>query len=269
MQNQNKRCKHSFDFTFYKFLYLAVFTSVNMTDIYLDVNSSSGKSNVGPISQGGRVVVNGHFDTIHLNEIKKNLKSQISAYPGPLDTQHIYTRQSDLLVRTKTIYGRRHDLNAPLNAVWSTTNGAFLKSQKYWEKLESVEFAGFAQYMTDNDNDLGQNGLVCVIGGLLTVKNTGPHKINNGDLILWDLPDIKNPTEYGKPNSERQPFLTVPYAPLRNSMNITMVSEMLDKPPAPSADETQLVQAIAKYGSSLHQIAFLAVVAALQSGIVM
>lgn len=51
-------------------------------------------------------------------------------------------------------------------------------------------------------------------------------------------------------------------------MNLNLVRRILNSPQEPNAKESQLLQAIDKYKTSLQQIAFLAVVAALQSGLV-
>lgn len=75
------------------------------------------------------------------NELQKHSCVYLLRYPGPVDASNVFIRQGDLLLRRKSVFGRKQDLNEPLNAVFSTSNGAFLKNQKYWEMIESVEFA--------------------------------------------------------------------------------------------------------------------------------
>jgi hypothetical protein len=235
--------------------------------------ASGGKENLGPVTQAGKVIINGHYDQSDNNKRRQNLKNGVALYKGPVDQNTVSIKQYELCMRKKTVYGQTGDLNAPLNAVFSTTNGFGLKNQTYYELLESIEYAGFAQVKNDHNdlNPSNQEGIALIVGGLVTIKNTGPYRINNGDLIYWELPDLNEPTEKGNKQSERQPFWTIPYGLERDKLSIKVLRDMLDHQPKkvnPGDKDSQLVQAVNKYKESVSKIAYLGIVAAIQCGLV-
>jgi len=185
-----------------------------MSDATFEINSEGGIG-TNPISQAGRVVINGHRDCEQIANNEAALKKGTSYYPGPIDDDSSSIFPREPVFTRKMNHNRKRKAKSEATYFLSTTNGGFHKSQSHWEIVGELEFPGFAgsRAKADRTNKSPEVDFTVVIGGLLTIVNTGPDRINNGDAIYIDIPDPENPFEIGRKNSTRQVLLTMPFKP--------------------------------------------------------
>ncbi len=115
------------------------------------------------------------------------------------------------------------------------------------------------------------------IGGLQTIKNSGPYDINPGNWIVVEAPDPNNPkvVSFTDMPKEKILFQTVPYDPTRVAPSLKLLSLMLvdGKATQMQREDLKKNQAYADdfskaFSVGLRAIGFAGVLSALQSGIV-
>lgn len=158
----------------------------------LGLNTVNARPRVNPITQGGRVVVNGFKDERELAQRHAKEHRGAALYKGPLNDAH-YTMSAGEIALTLKKASRSRALgtgNSTINA-FSSLNGAGEYGLTREDYVETLDFGGIVQAESKQDSTNQSNDRQCVlvIGGLFTMVNTSTERINSGDLLYWDTPD--------------------------------------------------------------------------------
>jgi len=145
---------------------------------------------LNPITPHGSVVVNAGYDYQHF--------SKASASGGGNVADHRIEKK-DLVFCDKNLSKRkRSSYNEPdLHVLASTTGVADPKRDRY-------AFIGVSNTHLDADS---HRHAAVTIAGLTTIQNTGVHRIEVGDKVVWDIADHSSRGA----NKRRKVFQTVPY----------------------------------------------------------
>lgn len=152
-----------------------------------------------------------------------------------------------------------------LNGFGDRDDDRFLLTQK----LRSAAVA------TGRVKAVDASGAVAVrVGGMATIANTGPHLIQEGDIVEVSAPDPKNPRAIGYSRSI-PPGKIVPWTVPSHEMSISSLAaayKMLQRNGIVSSDDRQNFPFAARYAQSLHsftlRVAQTAVLSAVKIGIV-
>lgn len=224
-----------------------------------------------PITEVGRIVHNGFIDEKGIEVIKSRAKKGNTLYPGPVDNQvFIIFPREVCLENMDPAWPKQND--APY--VLSVANGSFRKNQSVAEVTEQMRFRGFAggqgARYTDGENQ--ENQLALVIGGSMTVRNTGPKRIDNGDRVMWQIPDPKDPYERYSPQSERMPYQLVPFNPIFDKLTAQSLVRILTQnpvmPPSEQKYKTPLIEGAHNLRQTVLQIQLEGIHTILTSGLV-
>ncbi len=184
-----------------------------MTDRFNDINAV-GNLGRNPNTPAGRVAINGHIDQVEFENRKAKVKKGKTFYRGPTDDQSFAIFARDLCVSRKMYASKKNIHKAHAAFVFATVNGFGEDTDKIYQLIEELEFAGLAGGQGAKYDSTGESpevDLALVLGGINTITNTGPDRISNGDWVFWTLPDTKDPYEKGRRGSERMVLHTVPY----------------------------------------------------------
>lgn len=205
-----------------------------MTDRFSDINAEGGLGR-NPISNVGRVVINGYVNFDEIQERKGRALTGDTLYGGPTDDDAFAILPRDICIEEKVpTTGRRnaHKMVAPF--VLSTVNGGFKKTDKLWEVIENHDFRGLAGGQGAKTDSSGKNpevDLALVQGGITTITNTGTKRIENGDMIYWTLPPLDNPFERSRRGSYRMPLHTMPFDPKHDELSEDTLQQILADTP--------------------------------------
>ena len=245
-----------------------------MTDLFSDINSEGGIGR-SPITQAGRVATNGHLDENEILERKDRLRQRTSLFTGLEDDPSfsIFRREICLQLKTNRNHVRnRYKFNAAY--ILSTLNGAFKKTDKVWEAIEQLEFQGLAggqgaKYDSSYNNP--EIDVSLVRGGMITMVNTGPKKIQNGDHVYWTLPDPENPYQKESRGKYRILPQTLPYDTKLDIFTETSLREMITEKNYTESDidsRYPILEGIKNFKQVIMQIHLNALHTFLMSGIV-
>ena len=186
-----------------------------MTD--QSIRAFNKQSGTNPITQGGRVVVNGFPDHIEVADRKISLQNNRSLYKGPVTDAHYHMARGEIALARRSQNGESRYTATGDSTVYVTTalNGAGSSSQTREDLIEQLWLAGIVQLWIEYDSSNKQSDVAgaIVIGGLFTIPNMGPERIVAGDLVFWDLPDPNlaaiesNPHIDGTPDDKILPFM--------------------------------------------------------------
>jgi len=204
-----------------------------MTDVTLDL-LQRGASGDNPITQAGRVIYNLRVDS---DEFAKRKAESAPLYGGGIDDKDVQIFARMPVFRTVTDYDDHHPTLASDGAVpvWSVLNRAGRAGQTLEEFLGGIELVGVAggdggRNSSDGAGVRGQD-MSGVIGGLVTIINTGPKTIRNGDVIIMHFPNPASATPNtaikGSPQIVPQ---TVPWDPLTDRLNVRALRRALTEP---------------------------------------
>jgi hypothetical protein len=147
---------------------------------------------LGPITPHGSVVVNASYDYAHF------AKATSSNKPDGGNSEYHRIEKKDLVFIDKaTSKRKRTSYNEPDLHVFASSNG--LDGLTDEEKRKSCSFIGISNAHIDANS---HRHAAVTIAGLTTIKNTGPHRIEAGDKIVWDI---------GGDTAGRKVFRTMPY----------------------------------------------------------
>lgn len=203
-----------------------------MTDRFADINSSGGLGRQ-PITNVGRVAINGHLDAATIRERKGKHSDGRSLYGGPVDDDAFKVFARDICVSERgssahSSTWNRYKTQAPL--ILSVLNGGFKKHTPLWQVIESLQFAGLAGGQGarfDSRNESPEIDLALVWGGLATVVNSGPQRIANGQLVYWTVPPVDEPYERALRGSKRMPLHTMPYDPALDTLTEDTLANLM------------------------------------------
>lgn len=214
-----------------------------MTDRFADINSI-GESGRNPITNAGRVAINGHLNEEEILQRIDNYTRGNTLYPGPTGdvVWTIFPREICLEEKIESTGTRnKHKMHAPF--VLATANAMGNKGDKVWELVEQMEYRGVAggqgaKY--DRQGDSPEIDLSLVQGGVITLRNTGPKRIENNKWVYWGLPDPASPYDRGIRGSQRMPFTTHQYDPTLDKLTEeTLADIMMSSPSAVNGFEQE------------------------------
>lgn len=202
-----------------------------MTDRNSDINALPG-SGRSPITNAGRVAINGHLAEQIIRERIENHRRGLTLYQGPVNDWvfTIYPREIVLEEKLPSVSKNRYKSLNPF--VLSTVNAAFKKGDSLWEITEGLDFRGVAGGQGAKYDERGQNpeiDLALVQGGLITMKNTGQKRIQNNSLLYWSLPPLHDPYEKGIRGSSRMVIHTVSYEPSLDKLSEDTLGELMTR----------------------------------------
>jgi hypothetical protein len=154
------------------------------------------------------------------SEITRKMQNKGSAlYPPNSEITDFSVKVRDLTWRYREGVGlssegqRRGEI-----MVASTLNGCFKKGDNLMQIYNLIQFAGVAKTDCDYDPRSPQNlpkiGVALATHGSHQIYNTGPHRFEQGDWIMWSLPDPEDPIRSTMQGQEgRITLLTTPYRP--------------------------------------------------------
>jgi len=151
---------------------------------------------IGPMVNQGHVVANA---CVSRREIMKRRSRSpgTSFYPQPVRENILEVEPGEIVLSTKVpdfkTPGPGSTLKSDVDIIgMSSLNGFGEKSDRLYEIIEKLRFAGVAQTRTtekDYDDSSHTNPrFVVVVGGTFTITNCGRDQICAGDWIYWDLP---------------------------------------------------------------------------------
>jgi hypothetical protein len=148
-------------------------------------------------SQSGRVVVNAILDVNDLVSRKTiDLSSstnyeKLYPYSSTEDSWLSIIPGEALFMHRNNVQSKRKAVQDTYLEVFSSLNGLIVKkNQTIEEKENEMHFVGFADIRCDFDSKVVRNeDCVVQLGGIRTIRNTGPYNIRVGDIIYWKLPD--------------------------------------------------------------------------------
>lgn len=178
-----------------------------------------------PVTPAGTVNVNGKVAHARKDLAMINIQNGTAAISGGLNPElwaiangeivcqlrrgadDIDDRESEVHSSART--GAKEDIQT---YVLSNTAGTGFKGETQHELNERINIAYVAK---GRNNSTDQNDLVALqIGGMTTVRNTGPQTIEQGDLVIVSFPDPADPRPLGKamgyPDG-KVPFILLPF----------------------------------------------------------
>lgn len=210
-----------------------------MTDQLFDIHQSGGPGR-SPITPAGRVAYNVRLDQKALE--RRKVRKDRGCYPGAsTDDSAFFVLPRDLLLTEVRRAGRRS--GDGLIPVFSVLNGAGTQEMSYVEFIEGHAFAGFSSQQTVAFSTTGKSPrnpeFATVLGGLVTVWNTGGTRIENGQKLYWDVPMFgTNVTERHRRESHRITPILRAYDPAKQGITArTVIDAMRDRRPRSSSSD--------------------------------
>ena len=200
-------------------------------DGFIEIGND-GNYRQSPITSQGRVAYNAFKDDDRIKIRKANSRAGRSFYQGPIEDVHVSIYPGDLCfaIRATEAMGMPRKKSYQ-TFVLSSLNQGFETGATLAEIRSYIKFVGVAGSSGarhDHRNNNPERDLALVIGGLQTLLNTGPMRINNGDYVYWDIPD---PTiELGKGtghNLDRYVLVTKPYRPGTDASFRAQIGKMI------------------------------------------
>lgn len=187
-----------------------------------------------PVTNAGRIAYNAYLDVEEIKNRRALHKESKTFFPGPMDDRSLVILPRDVCYTSRR---SPEQLQSDRPYVLSVLNGAYIYegtdkegTDKWLTILDDIEFAGFAGgqgAQIDSNGVDSDRDLALVIGGTLTVPNTGDMRINNGDWILWELPPLNKPYEKGLRGSERIVLHIRPYCGRLDRMSENLFMELM------------------------------------------
>ena len=140
----------------------------------------------GPITPHGSVVVNAAYDFAQYAKAINPATTLKSNWPG--DAAYHRIHKKELVFRHRdTSKRKRTSYNEPDLHVFSVCNGLEGKSEGIAHTRNLCSFIG----VSNTDLEVGSVRHASVlVAGLVTVENTGHNRIDPGDKLVWDVPQI-------------------------------------------------------------------------------
>ena len=157
-----------------------------------DMGDLGERPGVSPITQQGRVVLNAFKDDEEVENRRQRMAKNASFYGGSDTRDHVFT-----ILQGEIVLAHKQRLAQPGSAMGqvikglSALNGLGDKNDTKESLIEQLVFLGFSQiqYQHRSQGTGSDTAIVLVRGGRFTIPHTGFHKINQGDLIFWDIPE--------------------------------------------------------------------------------
>lgn len=184
-----------------------------------------------PVTQAGRVAYNAFLNAAAIRKAKKNSRPLYRRFGGrngraiPTDDASLSINRFEICIGSKSSSFRQTPGYGETDTfVLSSVNGQFDASKSVFEVQEGLEFKGLASGDVAYDSRTGTSEIDIALqrGGLATMVNTGPERIEPNTWVMWQMPDTKNPQPVaprGCPEDKVR-FWTVPYNPARHSFTI-------------------------------------------------
>lgn len=247
-----------------------------MTDLNLDLIQQGGVGRQ-PITNAGRVAVNVYLDQDALEE-RKEKGTRDSPWPNAnLDDKSFYIFQRDICLSKK----RRPTRKASNNRieVFAVLNGLQSEGMTHRQMIEAHTFSciagGQGAIFDTSGNNARWPNFAGVVGGLLTLVNTGPERIMNGDLFYWDFPAPGAEATMHRRESKRITPILRPYRASKQAATARAVCESVRNSFSSSATDTSTMQhgsptdqAALRLKWAMLQLSVNAIAAALKSGVV-
>ena len=209
-----------------------------MSDGAFDINAIPGTGR-NPVSEPGHVASNAHLDKNEVLERQGRAQRNTTRYPGPTDDNAFKIMPREICLSFNDWRGgaRRHGRQERASFVLSTLNGAFRPGDNLAAMMQRLQFAGLAGGDGATFDSTGQTDrvdLAVVRGGLITMRNTGTKRIENGALIYWSLPDPDRRPPARAGINKCDPRLLVhsmPYEPKLDQLSETTLRKLFARPP--------------------------------------
>lgn len=192
-----------------------------MTDLGFELHGDGGLGK-NPITQLGKIVQNGFKDEESIKQNKGNSARGLSKYPGPVDDDAASIYPREIVYGRKVQTSRKRFANGEPARVLSTVNGAFEGKDSLSKIINSCEVKGISltRSLFDSTGRRSEVDVVVQTGGMTTIDNNGPKRINNGDPVYAEWPDPKGAEDRNVRGSTRMRLITMPY-----DININALTE--------------------------------------------
>lgn len=235
--------------------------------------SSNGRS---PITPAGRVVYNMMIDRDEIMVREARLDGTRAAIQVASSPSIWYVNKGNPAVRNRRKRPRRMDQLTPTDiAVVDAANGLGNAGETKAQLNQSIEVYGV---IGENKLYDGANMGTIQMGGLQTIRNSGPYDIYPGAWIVVEAPDPHDPKKANFPDlpKEKILFQTVPYEPTRTAPSVKLLRMLLvDDGTVSDRQREDLKRDMAaaddfsrEFAAGIKAIAYAGVIAALKSGIV-
>lgn len=254
-----------------------------MADGFLDINTEGRRSGTSNITNSGRVVVNGYKDDLEIERRRRAIQNKRALFSGPTEDDQMSILPWEIALGRRTGRGKRHYTMSNANFALTSLNGAGRlkngnRTDAAVELIEDLHFKGIsgARALHDTKNQNPEVDLPLIVGGLVTMQNTGTLRINNGDFLYWDLPtNFDNPDSRIKPRNGGK-FLveTVPFDPKLDRLTKEYIkgrfTDKLAMPPRSPPDSHKtftIAKGADELEKSLLNIVLFSWIAGLRSGV--
>ena len=200
-----------------------------MTDQLFDITQSGGVGRQ-PVTNVGRVVYNLMLDQDDC-EHRKHVGASNTLWPDvSMEDRSFWVlpREICLSKKIKNAGRRRGGVSSNMIMAFSCLNGLQGTQSDIIENLTFAGVAGGPGVKFDTrGNEPRHPEFTGILGGLYTITNNGPNRIQNGDLVYWDLPDStrgvphrRNPSQVGRVTA-----VCKPYRPSENKASAAVLKE--------------------------------------------
>jgi len=203
-----------------------------MTDSLFDITQQGGVGKQ-PITNVGRVVYNLQLDQDGLEQ-RKHEGAHNTLWPSAsMEDRSFWVLPREICLATKirTTGRRRGGVSSNMITAFSALNG--MKGSKSGI-IENLTFAGIAggqgAKFDTKGNEPRHPEFTGIFGGLYTICNNGPDRIQNGDLVYWDIPPATNRSQYRRNASQtgRVTAICKPYRPSENKASASVLKERMN-----------------------------------------
>jgi len=210
-----------------------------MTDALFDITQQGGVGRQ-PVTNVGRVVYNLQLDQDDLEQ-RKHRGAHDTLWPqASMEDRSFWVlpREICLAQKIKSIGRRRGGVQGNMISAFSSLNGIRGERDEIIENLTFVGVAGGPGAKFDTKgNEPRFPEFTGILGGLYTITNNGPDRIQNGDLVYWDLPPAtalarnhRDPNQNGRVTA-----VTKPYRPSENKASARVLERRMRR----SIDQSQ------------------------------
>lgn len=202
-----------------------------MTDSLFDITQQGGVGKQ-PITNVGRVVYNLQLDQDGLEQRKHEGAHNTEWPTASMEDRSFWVlpREICLATKIKTTGRRRGGVGSNMITAFSALNG--MKGSRS-AIIENLTFAGIAggqgAKFDTKGNEPRHPEFTGIFGGLYTICNNGPDRIQNGDLVYWDIPPATTPAQYRRNASQtgRVTAICKPYRPSENKASAKVLKERM------------------------------------------
>ena len=176
---------------------------------------TDGSLQRNPITNAGRAAVNAYKDDDEIELRRVRIQQKRNLYPGPVQDVNVSIYPGELVFARHAAAGSILTRKKGSELfVMSSLNGAFDLDKGLsgaYKGLYVVGVAGAQGARHDHTNNNPERDLPVIVGGLVTIQNTGPKRIANGDYVYWRLPDPTLAGKYSGHSSHRVLMELHPY----------------------------------------------------------